>query len=61
MGSRQRLAAVRAALRAGAKQHTPECAAKTTIRGAAPLTPGCPYCEQIRANLDENPPGTSHA
>lgn len=49
--SRQRLAAIRAALADNPKQHTPECAASRAARGPVPLTPGCPWCEQIRSHL----------
>lgn len=55
--SRQRLAAVQAALRNGPREHSDDCnrARAAAGRGAVPLTPGCPWCEQVRAELPETP------
>lgn len=55
--ARQRLAAVRAALKAGPRQHSDECVtarAAAPTRSPVPLTPGCPWCEQVRQHT---PPG----
>lgn len=58
MSAPRRLRAIRAALRAGAERHSPECLAATERRpkgGPVELTPGCPWCEQVRAELTEPP------
>lgn len=58
MSAPRRLKAIRAALKAGAHQHSPECLALTARRpkgGPLELTPGCPWCDQVRASLEEQP------
>lgn len=53
--SRRQLHALLAALRDGNPGHSEDCTTASPLGGPPVLTRGCPWCDRVRAHLEQEP------